>query len=142
MPSIALADSLRVSLVRLGRRMRRVHLSGDIGLHHLSALGAMQQLEEPTLARIAAAEGVKPPSMAKTLQHLEALGYVERAQHPHDGRMVVLRISDKGERMIAETRERRNRTLAAAIDALEPDERAVLEEALPVLARLVALVAP
>ena len=56
MPSIALAASLRVALVRLGRRMRREQGDEDLSIHHMSALGAIQQLEEPTLARIAACE--------------------------------------------------------------------------------------
>lgn len=136
MPTIALADSLRVATARLSRRMRRERVDENLAIHHLSALGAMQQLEEPTLARIAALEGVKPPSMVKTLQHLESLGYIERSDHPSDGRMVVLRISEKGEAMIAEARERRNRALAAAIDALDPHDRATLERAVPILARL------
>lgn len=136
MPSNALADSLRVALVRMGRRMRRERGDESLSLHHLSALGAMQQLEEPTLARIAAAECVKPPSMVKTLQHLESLGYVERSDHPSDGRMVVFRISGKGDAMIAETRERRNRALAAAIERLDPAEREILEKAVPLIERL------
>ncbi|MCR8671756.1 MarR family winged helix-turn-helix transcriptional regulator [Agrococcus sp. HG114] len=136
MPTLALADALRVALVRMGRRMRRERVDEALSLHHLSALGALQMVEEPTLARIAAAEGVKPPSMVKTLQHLESLGYIERSDHPSDGRMVLFRISDKGEAMIAETRERRNRALAAAIDALDPEDRAALERAIPVIQRL------
>lgn len=136
MPAIALADSLRVAMVRLGRRMRAERVDESLSLHHLSALGAMQQLEEPTLARIAACEGVKPPSMVKTLQHLESLGYIERSAHPSDGRMVVLRISDKGERMIEGMRERRNRALASAIEGLTDEERQVLERAIPILGRL------
>ena len=136
MPTIALADAFRVALVRMGRRMRAERVDEALSLHHLSALGALQVVEEPTLARIAACEGVKPPSMVKTLQHLESLGYIERSEHPTDGRMVVLRISDKGEAMIAEFRELRNRTLAAAIDSLDADDRATLERAIPILARL------
>ena len=136
MPAIALADSLRVAMVRLGRRMRAERVDESLSLHHLSALGAMQQLEEPTLARIAACEGVKPPSMGKTLQHRESLGYIERSAHPSDGRMVVLRISDKGERMIEGMRERRNRALASAIEGLTDEEREVLERAIPILGRL------
>ena len=136
MPAIALADSLRVALVRMGRRMRRERADENLSLHHLSALGAMQQLEEPTLARIASAECVKPPSMVKTLQHMESLGYVERSAHPSDGRMVIFRISEKGEHMIGETRERRNRALAEAIEQLDADERATLERAVPIIERL------
>ncbi|WP_413317072.1 MarR family transcriptional regulator [Agrococcus sp. 1P02AA] len=136
MAIIALADSLRVALVRLGRRMRKERTDESLSMHHLSALGTMQQLEEPTLARIAAAECVKPPSMVKTLQHLEDLGYVERSPHPSDGRMVVLRISDKGEQMIASMREQRNRTLAESLAKLTPDEREILAKAVPLLERL------
>ena len=136
MHAIALADSLRVVLVRMGRRMRRERAAESLSLHHLSALGTMQQLDEPTLARIAAAECVKPPSMVKTLQHLESLGYVARSDHPSDGRMVIFRISEKGEHMIGETRERRNRALADAIERLTDDERATLERAVPILERL------
>lgn len=142
MSSIALADALRVALVRMGRRMRSERSDESLGLHHLSAIGAIQTLEEPTLARIAATEGVKPPSMLKTLQHLEQLGYLERSEHPSDGRMLVVRITDKGERMIAETRQQRNRVLAAAIDALDPAERDALERAVPVLAHLATIAGP
>lgn len=136
MAIIELADSLRVALVRLGRRMRQQGSDESLSMHHLSALGAMQQLEQPTLARIAAAECVKPPSMVKTLQHLEDLGYIERSPHPSDGRMVVLRISDKGEGMIASMRERRNRTLAASIAKLTPEELETLAKAVPLIERL------
>ena len=137
MPAIALADSLRVALVRMGRRMRRERVDENLSLHHLSALGAMQQLEEPTLARIASAECVKPPSMVKTLQHLESRGDVERSAHPSAGRQVIFRSSStKGEEMIAETRERRNRALADAIEQLDADERATLERAVPIIERL------
>ena len=136
MPAIALADSLRVAMVRLGRRMRAERVDESLSLHHLSALGAMQQLEEPTLARIAACEGVKPPSMVKTLQHLESLGYIEREAHPTDGRMMVLRISDKGDEMIDGLRKRRNRALAEALDRLSAEEREVIERAVPILERL------
>lgn len=136
MPSIELAASLRVSLVRLGRRMRREQGDEALAIHHMSALGAIQQLEEPTLARIAACEGVKPPSMVKTLQHLESLGYIVRQAHPTDGRMMVLRISDKGDAMIDELRKRRNRALAEALDRLSPEEREVIERAVPILERL------
>ncbi|GEK79012.1 MarR family winged helix-turn-helix transcriptional regulator [Agrococcus baldri] len=136
MPSITLAASLRVALVRLNRRMRREQGDEALSIHHMSALGAIQQLEQPTLARIAACEGVQPPSMVKTLQHLESLGYIEREAHPTDGRMQVLRISDKGEEMIAELRERRNRALAEALDRLTPEEREIVERAVPILERL------
>lgn len=136
MPTIALADSLRVALVRLGRRMRRERLDQALAPHHLSALGAIQQLDEPTLARIAACEGVKPPSMVKTLQYLEELDYIERSAHPSDGRMLVLRISANGERKLDEMRERRNRALAEAIDLLSAEEREVLARAIPVLEKL------
>ncbi|WP_306232247.1 MarR family winged helix-turn-helix transcriptional regulator [Agrococcus beijingensis] len=136
MPSLVLADSLRVAMVRVGRRMRRERGDESLSLHHLSALGAIQMVEEPTLARIAAAECVKPPSMVKTLQHLESLGYVERRDHPSDGRMVLFSISDSGEQMLSETRERRNRALAELIDALTAEERDTLERAIPILERL------
>lgn len=136
MSSIALAASLRVALVRLGRRMRREQGDEALSLHHMSALGAIQQLEEPTLARIAACEGVQPPSMVKTLQQLESLGYIVRHAHPTDGRMQVLRISDKGDSMIGELRKRRNRALAEALDRLSDEERDIVERAVPILERL------
>lgn len=136
MPAIALADDLRVALVRLGRRMRRERLDQALAPHHLSALGAIQQLEEPTLARIAACEGVKPPSMVKTLQYLEELDYIERSAHPSDGRMLVLRISENGERKLGAMRERRNRALAETIETMTPEEQRTLAAAIPLLERL------
>ena len=56
-------------------------------------------------------QGVSRQAISATARDLESLGYVERARDPHDGRGVVLRLTDQGRALIRDS--------VHALDALE-----------------------
>jgi DNA-binding MarR family transcriptional regulator len=132
----ALAAGLRMVVMRLARRLRQ-QAEGDVTASQLSALSTVERLGPMTLGELAAAEQIQPPSMTKIVSSLEARGFVIREADAKDRRIARVRISDGGRRYVARSRTRRNAYLAERLRKFEPDERELIERALPLLERLV-----
>jgi DNA-binding MarR family transcriptional regulator len=133
-----LASALRISVMRLSRRMRSERDPGSemLPVGQLSVLGALFRNGECSVGELAALERVQPPSMTRTVTCLEDGGYVVRRKHATDGRQVVVALSDKGSATIAKDRRRRDAWLAQRLRELTPDERSVLRQAAPIIERL------
>jgi DNA-binding MarR family transcriptional regulator len=131
-----LAAGLRLVVMRLSRRLRQ-QAEGEVTASQLSALSSVDRLGPLTLGELAAAEHVQPPSMTKIVASLEERGFVIREADPKDRRVARVRVSDEGRRFVARSRTRKNAYLAERLEHLDPGERALLAEALPLLQRLV-----
>ena len=135
----SMATELAASLVSLGAQLHRQvgHGADDDGLTRarLSALSRLVLGGPCTLGQLAASEGVRPPTMTRLVQSMEAAGLVGRARHPTDGRSIVLHATPAGEALLADGRATRLAPLATAIGALGRDERHDLEQASEVLGR-------
>jgi DNA-binding MarR family transcriptional regulator len=133
-----LASALRISVMRLSRRMRseRDPDSELLPVGQLSVLGALFRHGECTVGELAALERVQPPSMTRTVNCLEEGGYVVRRRSDTDGRSVVVALSEQGRTTLAADRRRRDAWLAQRLRDLTPDERAVLRQAAPLIERL------
>jgi DNA-binding MarR family transcriptional regulator len=131
------AHDLRLSMMRLVRRLRQ---DKDLGAPHLGKLAALGWLdrERPmTNAELAAAERVTPQTMARNTVELVAEGLVSRTDDPRDGRQVLLRISPAGREVLEADRRRRDTFLATAMAAtLTPTEQELLRLAAGLLDRL------
>ena len=133
-----LASALRISVMRLSRRMRseRDPANELLPVGQLSVLGALFRNGECTVGELAALERVQPPSMTRTVNCLADGGYVVRRKRPTDGRQVVVELSDHGRETLATDRRRRDAWLAQRLRELTPEERAVLRQAAPLIERL------
>jgi DNA-binding MarR family transcriptional regulator len=133
-----LASALRISVMRLARRMRSErHPENELlPVGQLSVLGSLFRHGECTVGELAALERVQPPSMTRTVGCLADGGYVVRRKSATDGRQVVVALSTKGEQMIVADRRSRDAWLAQRLRELTPDERVVLRAAAPILERL------
>jgi DNA-binding MarR family transcriptional regulator len=133
-----LASALRLSVMRLARRMRSERDPDNelLPVGQLSVLGALKRLGESTVGQLATEERVQPPSMTRTVNCLDEGGYVVRRKHESDGRQVVVGLSEKGLATLAADRRRRDAWLAQRLRELTPDERAVLRQAAPILERI------
>ncbi|HEX6338419.1 MAG TPA: MarR family transcriptional regulator [Jiangellaceae bacterium] len=131
-----LASVLRVSVMRLARRLRNEREDTTLTLNQLSAMGTLARLGPLTLGELAAAERIQPPSMTRTVSALEARGLVVREADADDRRLVIVRLSDDGKQMLAADRRRRDAWLNHRLRELTPDEREVLRRAVPVLEKL------
>jgi DNA-binding MarR family transcriptional regulator len=133
-----LASALRISVMRLSRRMRseRDPKSELLPVGQLSVLGALYRNGDRTVGELAALERVQPPSMTRTVNCLADGGYVVRQKRATDGRQVVVALSDKGRETVAADRRRRDAWLAQRLRELTPDERSLLRQAAPLIERL------
>jgi DNA-binding MarR family transcriptional regulator len=131
-----LARALRLSSMRLARRLRVERGSDDFTLSQLAVLGSLDRQGEATVGELAHLERVKPPSMTRIVNSLVEAGMVTRRPHATDGRQVVVELTDDARAVLAEDRRRRNAWLAQRLAELTDDERALLGRAAPLLDRL------
>ena len=131
------AHQLARAVARLNRRLRQERDS-DLTPTQLSVLGAICQLGQATPGAIAALERVQPPSITRTLASLVEAGMAIRTPHPDDGRQVLMSMSERGDAVLAEERDRRDLWLSHALAELTPAERRTLEGAAILLERLSA----
>jgi DNA-binding MarR family transcriptional regulator len=131
------SDSQRLarSVSRLSRRLRQERHT-ELTPTQLAVLGTVMVMGPATPSAIAARENVRPPSVTRTLNCLADDGYVLREPHPDDRRQVLVKLSDKGEALMKEERNRRNAWLDARLSALTVEERTTLREASDLLERL------
>jgi|SRR5215471_4430004 len=135
-----LATSLRISVSRLARRMRAERiaqgLQPELSDTQLAALAALEKHSAMTPGELAEHEKVQPPSITRVIASLEERGLIERMPHPSDRRQVVLTVTDQGRDVVRTLRKLREAWLAQRLRDLDPAERAVLLEALPILEKL------
>ena len=104
----------------------------------LSALSVLVFGGPRTLGELAAAEQVRPPTMTRVVQALEADGLVRRERDAEDGRIHRLRATAKGRRVMQRGRQLRIENLAALLARLSPDEVARVREAADLVERALA----
>jgi DNA-binding MarR family transcriptional regulator len=86
-----------------------------------------------SLSELAAAEGVKPPSMTRVVQELEAEGLIRRHVNERDRRGIRLEATARADRILKEGRARRAALLAEWLERLDDRAFAKIEAALPAL---------
>lgn len=131
------ADRLHSTAIQLLRRLRsedrRTGLSGP----RASALSVVVFGGPVTLGELAAAEQVKPPTMTRLVTAMEAQGLVKREGDASDARVVRVRATPKGIRILQEGRARRIARLQAALQDLPDEELALLGRATVLLGEVV-----
>ncbi|WP_405925807.1 MarR family winged helix-turn-helix transcriptional regulator [Streptomyces sp. NBC_00035] len=131
------ALDLRVAFSRLRRRIREVSETDDLTPSQVSALTLVSKSGAATASALAAAEGVRPQSMATTLAALDEQGLIERSPDPSDGRRQLVTLTDAGRERVEGTRQAREEWLARAFqDRCTEAERQTVVEAMAVLERL------
>lgn len=135
-PAIVARD-LRVTVARLRRRLREVAQADDLTPSQIAVLIRLGKGEVGTASTFAAAEGVRPQSMAATLAALEQLGLIERTADPDDGRRQLVTLTDAGRERAAGDREARAEWLAGAMaEQYTAEELATIAAGLKLLERV------
>jgi DNA-binding MarR family transcriptional regulator len=130
--------SIAIHLLRAVRREDAV--SGLTG-PRLSALSVIVFGGPVTLSGLAAAEQVRPPTMTRLVDALEAEGLVRRVADKADRRRVRLRATARGRSMLLAGRERRVSRIAVPMAALSADDRRVLDRAATIMAGVIGRLA-
>ena len=131
------ADRLHSASIHLLRRVRRRDDESGVTAPHLSALSVLVFGGARTLGELAEAEQVRPPSITRIVRNLEADGLVEREPDPADRRIVRVRATEKGRRILEEGRRRRISDLAARLRTVDAGELETLERAAELIERVV-----
>ncbi|WP_163507277.1 MarR family winged helix-turn-helix transcriptional regulator [Fodinicola acaciae] len=131
------AHELRLSMMRLVRRLRQEKTALVPPYPQLAVLGWLDRDGPMTNTRLAAVERVTPQTMARTTAELVAEGLISRAEDPTDRRQVLLAVNERGRQLLEEDRRRRDTFLATAMATeLTPTERELLRLAAGLLDKL------
>ena len=129
-----LASDLRVVLGQLVRRMRAERQ--PLPLTQTSVLARLERGGPHSASELAAAERMRPQSMAQMLAELEEQGLIARARDPRDGRRALVTLTGGGIATLTECRRQREGWLAGELSALSPPELETLTRALPLLRQI------
>jgi DNA-binding MarR family transcriptional regulator len=131
-----IADRLHSAAIHLLRRVRREDEASGLSPARLSALSVLVFAGPSTVGQLAAAEHVRSPTMTRLVQELEADGLVRRAASASDGRVVEVRATPKGRRVLLAARRRRVASLSGLLANLDGEQLTVLDDAATLLERV------
>ena len=128
-----LAADFRVVLGKLIRRLRSENL---FPITQTAVLGRIDRCGPQSVSDLAAAERVRPQSMAQTVGDLEADGMVARSPDPDDRRRALVKLTGAGRERIEADRAAREGWLVKALEELPEADRETVERAVAILERL------
>ena len=133
---LEVANRLHSAAIHLLRRARRVDAESHLPAPQLSALSVIVYGGPITLGALAAAEQVRPPTMTKLVAAMEAGGLIEREPDEADRRVVRIRATARGKRLLEEGRDRRIAVIAEALAGLPDTDVKAIAEALDAIEKV------
>jgi DNA-binding MarR family transcriptional regulator len=130
------ATRLHSSAIRLLRTLRREDDGSGLSAPRLSALSVIVFSGPLSLAELAAAEQVKPPTMSRIVDALVERGLITRIAKPGDRRSVEIEATSEGVQLLEAGRERRVGALIARLRKLADSERRALARGVEILERV------
>jgi len=132
-----LAGDLRILTGKLRRRMREGTQQGDITMSQSCVLNRLEREGPSTVSSLARAEGMRPQSMAATVQALLEAQMVAGSPDPLDKRQTIVALTDSCRAWMIQSRAAREDWLARTIESrLSPPEVLQLQQAMLLLQRL------
>ena len=128
-----LANELRLSIHRMTRRMRQQQPEDDLTLTQISALAIIWREGPITAGELAQREQVRPPSITRVVDGLEAARMVVRKDNPADGRQVMVEITPSGRTRMESYVEAREAWLAQQLRDLSAKDQEILHRASTIL---------
>ena len=130
------ALDLRTVVARLLRRFREAGADDALTPSQASALARLGKGGVSTVSALAAAERVRPQSMAATVEALEGAGFVTRSPDPSDGRRQIIDLTDAGWAGIEGQKDAAAAWLEHALTELDPADLRAVSAAMAVLERI------
>ena len=131
------AREVRIVLGRLRRRLRQSYDSRDLTASQTALLSRLDREGPRSASELAAAERVRPQSVATSLAVLEERGMVERRRDPADGRRQVVSLTPGARTFLDTSRAAGEEWLARALaEHLDADERRTVVAAMALLDRV------
>ena len=135
--AVRTAHELRVVFSRLRRRLKETYDTEGLTPSQTSALSRLSKDGPASASALAAAERVRPQSMAATLAVLEERGLIRRRPDPDDGRRQLVSTTDAGRTYLEDRRRAGEEWLARSLeDGCTEEERRTILTALSLLDRI------
>lgn len=125
----SLQNTARVSRTHIAREL----LSTGLYAGQESVVELLAATDGQTLGQLAAALGVKPPTVTKTISRLQEQGFVERRPSETDARQIHVWLTDAGRALVGAMRDAVRAAEARALDGVKKKERKQLAR---ILARI------
>lgn len=117
-------------IMREVRALMRSHRGASLSVAHFRALGYVRRHPACSLTAVADHLGLSVPATSRLVDALVADGLMVRQPSAHDRRFVTLQLSPEGERIQNEARSAAMHSLAARLEPLSPQHRAIIAQAL------------
>ena len=130
------ADHLHSASIRLLRGLRRQDDKWGLSAPRLSALSVVVFAGPIRLGDLARAEQVRPPTMTRLVQALVSARLVTRTPDSNDARMVWIKATSKGRKLLFKGRAARVRALSARLHSLSSEEIEELNAAAELIMRV------
>jgi DNA-binding MarR family transcriptional regulator len=131
-----MAAQLHSVSMRMLRMLRREDEEAGMSASRLSALSVIVFAGPISLADLAAAEHVRPPTMSRIVENLVQDGLVTRDPDPADRRMVRIAATPEGRALLDDGRARRVQAIGGRLGKLADSERRALHRGLELMERL------
>lgn len=136
-PTYEVAASLRSTVVRLARQLRKQNISSAFSNAELLTMGLLEQHGSMLPSALADLERISAQAISQIINRLVEAGAVGRAADETDKRKVLITLTETGKNHLYENRRIKEEWLVKAMDNLFSTEELVLIEAfLPLLQRL------
>jgi DNA-binding MarR family transcriptional regulator len=130
------ADRVHSAAIHLLRRLRRQDEAIGLSAARMSALSVVVFGGPVTIGRLAEAEQVSGPTITRLLAGMERDGLLKRARDADDRRVIWIKATPRGTRLLQEGRRRRVEALAAELAALDPADLTLLARAAELIERV------
>jgi len=130
---------LRMATFRLARRLRAQKADQALSDAQFAVLGVLYRDGTRTLTELAEAERVSAPSMNRTVNCLEELGYLVRVADDADRRKANIGLTDAGRDVVKQTISKRDAWLTTRLRELSKEDRAMLARAAELMGGLATL---
>jgi len=121
--------------IRMLRGLRRVDEAHGFSGPRASALSVLVFRGPQSLGELAAAEGVKAPTMSRLVKAMQSEGLVRTEVTSHDQRQIRIAASERGRRLMLKGRALRLAAVAKLFENATPAEAKALETVVKLLAR-------
>lgn len=137
--AVRAARDLRVVVGRLMRRFKETYDHREVSPSQVSVMCRLGGTGEASASELAAAERVRPQSIATTVAALEERGLIVRRPDPGDGRRQLISLSAEGRTALDDGERAGEEWLVQALqERLGEDERQTVIAAMALLERLTA----
>jgi DNA-binding MarR family transcriptional regulator len=137
-PTPAYLTRLQMVLGWLGRVLRQQPFE-ELTFPLISLLFRIDRMGRTSSGELAAGEGVRPSTLTRSLDSLQAMGLIVREPAVGDRRVTMVELTEAGYELGARIRHHRNLWLSERLALLSPEDQRTILGALPAFERLAAV---